>query len=395
MARDGVAVRAEIASAVAVFVGPGGTRMNVAATCVGLKISRKTFYKYVARYQAIGVEGLFPDSRRPRSSPTKLRVELEDVLVRIRKQEHDAGWDYGAEAVLMRLEEQRDALWPAGRALPSRATINRVFDARGLLAKTPQRRPRRRYRRFERSHVNALWQFDGFDYRLIGGSAGGMVATVLHLTDDCSRVDLALQAAVSENGEDIWVTFCIAAERYGLPAQLLTDNGTAFSGKRRGWASAFERRLGDLSVEAICSRVSHPETCGKNERAHQRVEKWLARQPQAATLGELQGLLDRYRDAYNNRRNRVLGKLTPHERFALGPIAYPAPFEIPTAVTHHRVSDRGSIGVDHVQVGLGRRYTGKPAIVFRTGDHLVVFIDNQMVRELVLDHTRTYQGRDH
>jgi transposase len=364
--------------------------MNVAATCRRLEISRKTFYKYVARYQAIGVEGLFPDSRRPRSSPTRLSAELEDVLVRIRKEEHDAGWDYGADAVLMRLEERREELWPQGRELPSRATINRVFDVRGLLAKTPQRRPRRRYRRFERSETNALWQFDGFDYRL----AGGMVAVVLHLTDDCSRVDLALQAAVSENGEDIWATFCIAAGRYGLPAQLLTDNAGAFSGRRRGWVSAFERRLDGLSVETISSRVAHPETCGKNERAHQRVQKWLTRQPRAATLVELQALLDSYRDAYNNRRNRVLGKLTPLERFVLGPQAYPAPFEIPTRVTRPTVSARGSFGIDKVQVGLGRRYQGKTALVFRTGDHLVVFTDNEMVRELDIDHTRIYQGRD-
>ena len=91
--------------------------------------------------------------------------------------------------------------------------------------------------------------------------------------------------------------------------------------------------------------------------------------------------------------DRVLGKLTPLERFALGPTAYPAPFETPTQVTHHRVCSRGSIGVDHTQVGLGRRYYGKAATVFRTGDHLVVFIDNEMARELILDHSRIYQGR--
>lgn len=390
MAKDGVAVRAEVASAVVAFVGSDGDRMNVTATCRRLGISRKSFYKYLARYQASGVEGLFPDSRRPRSSPTRLPTALEDVLVRLRKQEHNAGWDYGADAVLMRLEERREELWPTARALPSRATINRVFEARGLLAKTPQRRPRRRYRRFERSEVNALWQFDGFDYCLADGSR----AVVLHLTDDCSRVDLALQAAVSENGEDIWATFCIGAERYGLPAQMLSDNGRAFSGKRRGWLSAFERRLGELSVEAISSSVAHPQTCGKNERAHQRVQKWLARRPRAATLVELQVLLDSYREAYNNRRNRVLGKLTPLERFALGPMAYPVPFETSTNVTHHRVCSRGSISLDRVQIGLSRRYYGKPATVFRTGNHLVVFIDNEMVRELILDHTRIYQGRE-
>ncbi|MDQ5839986.1 MAG: hypothetical protein M3537_02295, partial [Chloroflexota bacterium] len=104
-------------------------------------------------------------------------------------------------------------LWPWDRPLPSRATVNRVFGARGLLVKVPQRRPRRRSRRFQRDQANELWQFDGFDYHL----AEGPMATVLHLSDDCSRVDLALQAVVSENGADVWDTFCLAVARYGLP----------------------------------------------------------------------------------------------------------------------------------------------------------------------------------
>lgn len=377
----------------ATYVSPVGARMNVAATCRRLGISRETFYKYVARYQAIGVEGFFPDSRRPRSSPAGFPVELEDVLVRIRKQESEAGWDYGADAVLMRLEElvaAGDVAWPPGRGLPSRSTINRIFDARGVLAKTPQRAPRRRFRRFARHEVNALWQYDGFDVAL----SGGRRSRVLHLVDDCSRTDLALQAAISENGADVWATFCLAVERYGLPAQVLTDNGHAFSGKRRGWASAFERALAELEVQAICASVAHPQTCGKNERAHQRVLKWLARQPLPETLQELQTLLDTYRKAYNDRRNQVLDGLTPHERFRLGPTAYPAGAKTRTHVARYLVSSRGAIGVDATLVALGRPHAGQTATVFRTNDHLVVFINNQVVRELVLDHTRRYQRRD-
>ena len=389
MARDGVAVRADIASAVASFVGPDGDRMNVTATCGRIGISRKTFYKYVARYQALGVDGFFPDSRRPRSSPARLPAALEDVLIAIRKQEHDAGWDYGADAVLMRLEEQREQLWPPDRPLPSRATINRVLDARGLLAKTPQRRPRCRYRRFERDHANGLWQFDGFEYVL----ASGAKVVVLHLSDDCSRVDLALQAAVSENGLDVWATFCLAVQRYGLPAQVLTDNGAAFSGRRRGWISDFERRLGELDVRSITSTVSHPQTCGKNERAHQRVQKWLNRQPRPSSAVELQAMLDTYREQFNNRRNKVLNKLTPNQRWELGPRAYPGDYEQPTTLTTHTASASGGIGMDATLIGLGRRHAHKTAIVFRTGDHVAVFIDGILVRDLLIDRTRRYQPK--
>jgi len=380
-------VDAEVAAAVAAFVE--GASMNVAARCRELGIRPKTFYKYVGRFRERGVPGLFPDSRRPLSSPTRLPAAWEDVLVTVRKEEAEAGWDYGAEAVLMRLEEQPDR-WPDPGPLPSRATVNRVFEARGVLAKTPQRRPRRRYRRFERTEVNALWQFDGFECEL----ADGVKVMVLQLSDDCSRVDLALQAVPSENGADVWATFCLAVGRYGLPAQLLTDNGPAFSGKRRGWISDLEQRLAVLAVQAITSRVGHPQTCGKNERAHQRVQKWLARRPPAPDLAELQTLLDSYREAYNDRRNRVLAKLTPNQRFQLGPTAYPVGLAQTTLLTRHTVSQSGGIGVDGHLIGLGRRHRGKSATCFRNRDYLVVFIDDHLARELIIDRSRRYQPQD-
>lgn len=384
---------AAVAAAVAAYVAPG-PRQNVSAICRELGISRKTFYKYLNRFHSLGVEGFYPLSRRPRRSPTKLPADLEDVLITIRKHEAEEGWDYGADAVLMRLEEQilaGTSSWPTDRLLPARSTVNQVFDQRGQLVKVPQRTPRRPSRRFERSEVNALWQFDGFEYVL----ATGETVMVLQLTDDCSRTDLALQAAVSENGSDIWATFCLAVERYGLPAQLLTDNGAGFSGKRRGWISVFERNLADLGVHAISSRISHPQTCGKNERAHQRTQKWLRRRPAARDIAELQKLLDQYRDGYNNRRNRVLGKLTPHQRFDLGPLATVP--DLPPAITtltRHLVTATGSIGLDGLLIGLGRRHAGQRVTVFRTGALVAVFEGHELVRSLTLDYNRRYQPQD-
>ncbi|MDQ3664829.1 MAG: DDE-type integrase/transposase/recombinase [Actinomycetota bacterium] len=375
----------KIAAAVAAFVR--GEPMNVTRRSGELGISAKTFYKYVGRFGSVGVDGFYPDPRRPLTSPTRLPVELEDVLVRIRKEEAEAGWDYGAEAVLMRLEERRH-LWPARRRLPARSTVNRVFDARGQLDKVPNRKPRRKPRRFQRDRVNELWQFDGFEYVL----ADGTKAVVLHLTDDCSRTDLALQAARSENGLDVWQTFCCAVGRYGLPAAVLNDNAGAFSGRRRGWTAKFEQRLADLGVRAIAARRCHPQTCGKNERAHQRVQKWLARRPRAKNPAELQQLLDNYREQFNDRRNRVLGKLTPHQRFDLGPLASPDnALEPVTHITRHTVSTTGSIGLNGALIGLGRRHVGKPAICFRNGDHVTVFVEDTFARELTLDQSRHYQ----
>ena len=218
---------------------------------------------------------------------------------------------------------------------------------------------------------------------------------VLQLSDDCSRVDLALQAARSENGVDVWATFCLAVERYGLPVQLLSDNGNAFSGRRRGWTSDFDRRLTDLGVQPITARVSHPQTCGKNERGHQRVQKWLARRAPAADLPALQTLLEEYREGYNSRRNRVLDKLTPHQRFDLGPLAtLPDLPPAVTTLTRHTISASGGLGLDGLLIGLGRKHAGKPALAFRTGAFVAIFIDDELTRALTLNHAVRYQRRD-
>lgn len=376
-----------MAAAVAAYVG--GERFDVTAKCVELKVARQTFYKYVRRFRAEGVDGFYPRSRRPHTSAGRLPAVAEDVLVEVRKREHGAGWDYGADAVLMQLAAN-PGLWPVDRPLPARSTVNRVFADRGQLVRVPQRAPRRVSRRFQRDKVNDLWQYDGFEWRL----GDGKTVVVLHLNDDCSRLDLALQVARSENSSQVWEAFCLAVDRYGLPSAVLTDNGVAFSGRRRGRTAAFEANLADLAVRAITSRINHPQTCGKNERAHQRVLKWLRRQPSAADAAELQAQLEVYRNAYNNRPNRVLAGLTPQQRYDLGPISSPDPAPLPPLIlTRNPVSDAGSIGVDKTRIGIGRRYAGATAVVFRRGDQVSVFVDDDLVRAVVLDHSRRYQPR--
>ena len=73
----------------------------------------------------------------------------------------------------------------------------------------------------------------------------------------------------------------------------LTDNAAVFTGKPRGGGRvALELELDLLGVKLDHSRPRHPQTCGKVERFHQTQKKWLAAQPPAATLAELQRQLE-------------------------------------------------------------------------------------------------------
>lgn len=374
----------------------GGERVNVSAECVVLGCSPKTFYKYLARFEREGIGGFYPRSRRPLTSPTRVDAVVEDAVVRARKELDDAGWDAGAEQIAFFLGDRVEdpEYWVPGRVVPSRATINRILGRRGQIVRVPQRRPRRATRRFQADQPNTMWQMDGFDYVL----ATGHTVVVLQISDDCSRFDLALRAAPSENGLDVWAAVVWAGSRYGFPVRFLTDNGTAFSGARRGWVSALEENLRALGVVPITSSVAHPQTCGKNERAHATVQKWLAKHPPAADLAELQSLLDHYRDHYNHHRRKThLGGMTPAERYTLGPLDGPGnqPTPWPVHIKTATVSTSGCIGIDQHLLGIGRPYAGELVTVIRQHHQIAVFDTNQLIAEFTLTGHRGYLAKNH
>jgi transposase InsO family protein len=391
MARDGVPVGPEFAALVA-RVGDG-EKADVSAECARLGVSRKTFYKYLKRFAVEGVDGFYPRSRRPLTSPRRVSAAVEDALVRVRKELDDEGWDAGADQLAFWIGDHPDS-WPAGEPVPARATINRVLERRGQIVRVPQRRPRSARRRFEAAQPNHMWQMDGFDYTL----ADGQVVCILQILDDCSRFDLSLRAARSENGVDAWAAVLWASSRYGLPARFLTDNGSAFSGARRGWVAALEENLRALGVAPCTSAVAHPQTCGKDERAHATVLKWLRKRPPASSLEDLQRLLDNYRDRYNHERRKThLGGMTPARRYDLGPKDGPGsePWPWPVLIRTATVSSSGCIGIDKHLLGVGRRHAGTSVTYVRQHRDIAVFASNQLIAEFTLSGQRRYQPKKH
>lgn len=389
MARDGVPVGPELAALVARV--HEGARVQVKAECAVLGVSTKTFYKYLARFAEEGVEGFYPRSRRPLRSPTRVGVGVEDVLVRARKELDDEGWDAGAEQIAFWIRDHPQ-VWPVGAVVPSRATINRVLERRGQIVRVPQRRPRRSRHRFEAAQPNTMWQMDGFEFDL----ADGTTVVILQIIDDCSRFDLGLRAAPSENGADVWAAVLHAGEHHGFPARFLTDNGGAFSGRRRGWISRLEENLRAIGVHPITSSVGHPQTCGKNERAHSTVLKWLRRRPAPETLEDLQGLLDTYRHRYNHHRRKThLDGMTPAERYELGPTDGPGcnPSPWPVSIRTATVSTSGCIGVDKHTLGLGRRWARNQVTTIRRHHEIAVFASNQLIAEFTLTSPRGYVAK--
>jgi transposase InsO family protein len=370
----------ELVAAVA-RVAAGG-RVNVARVCRQRQVSRTTFYHYLDRFRREGAAGFIPRSRAPRSRPGAMPGRVREAVIRARKELDDEGRDNGPISIGWRLED--DGFQP----LPSRSTIYRILRDAGQIVAQPQKAPRAS-RRFEFADPNGCWQVDGLDYTL----TDGQVVCILQILDDHSRLDVCCFAAASENGQDAQRAFERAFAGYGCPVCVLSDNSRAFSGRLRGGMAALERFLAARGITAITASRAHPQTCGKNERAHQTLQKWLAKQPTAATLAQLQGLLDSYRLMYNNRRHQGIGGATPQQRFDARDKACSSARPRAAGRATRPISTTGVVAFDGCSIILGRRWAGATATLYWQHDRVAVMVDDQLVRILTLNRTTRYQPR--
>jgi transposase InsO family protein len=358
-------------------------RLTVSATCARLGISRQTYYKYRSRFDAEGVSGLIPRSRRPHRSPGGTPEPMVQLIVAARAALSLEGWDNGATSIYYRL--LRDGQQP-----PTARTVHRVLARAGLIQPQPGKRPRSSFRKFEFPATDDCWQIDAFSYLL----ADGEEVVVFELIDDRSRSLLDARGWPDEDTLGAWTCVAQAIHRYGKPLMVLSDNSLAFTGRKLGNVVLFEKNLITLGIKPIWTSPRHPQTCGKNERGHRTARHWLSRRPPAANLEELQQLLDRYRDGFNNRPHQALDGATPLEQRAASMRTNPRPGlapSYPTTVSTHTATSHGAIGVSGVIVGLGVEYAGQQVSCFNTNDHVLIFYKHHLVHQFTIDRSRNYQ----
>ena len=225
---------------------------------------------------------------------------------------------------------------------------------------------------------------------------------VLNVIDDHSRQLVASAALAVFKAADVVATFHQAAAVHGYPAQLLTDNGAVFTAAPRGGRCAIELEADRLGISLRHSRPYHPQTCGKVERLHQTLKRFLAKQEPAATLAELQRQLDRFRSYYNDHRpHRALGRRTPSVAYASRPKASSTGLVIPPhyRVRRDRIDGVGAVTLRHDSrmhhIKVGRRHAGRRVVMLVAGLSVIVTEDGELLRELILDPTRSYQPLGH
>ena len=367
----------------------GRSKSEVART---YGVSRRWVITLVARFLAEGEPGLQPRSRRPRSSPGRTAQAVEDETVALRKDLDRHGHEAGAATIAAHLQQRHGP-----GAVPAVSTIWRILSARGFVTPQPHKRPKSSWQRFVADAPNERWQLDITHYPL----GDDTDVEILNILDDHSRLCLDSRARRIFTARDVDTTFTATTSTYGDPAGLLSDNGAVFTGApRRGGRVALELTCHARGIRFTHSRPYHPQTCGKVERFHQTLKKWLDRQPRPATVRQLQALLDQFRNYYNTvRPHRALDRRTPQQAYQARPKAVPTGTPLDTGhyrVRHDRIDGSGVITLRHNSrlhhIGLGRRHAGTRVLVLVRDLHIrVLNTDGELLRELTLDPTRDYQ----
>jgi len=261
-------------------------------------ISTHSIQRWVRAYRLHGAAGLEP--QRPVTRKSRVAEEVRQQAVAV-KREHP---EYGPRRI-------SDVLKRFFFMRTSPATVHKSLAAKGLVTKAPVKAeknpPKPRF--FERATPNQLWQSDILTIRL-----GGKNAYLIGFIDDYSRYVTSLGMYRSQTAEHVLETYRRAVADYGVPKEVLTDNGrqyTNWRGKTR-----FEQELEKDRVKHIRSRPHHPMTLGKIERFWKSL---LGEFLQRAQFGSFEEAVERtalWVKYYNHKRpHQGIGGLCPADRF--------------------------------------------------------------------------------
>ena len=317
------------------------------------KVSRSWIYKLLERFKQGGYASLEPRSRRPRSCSHQVEARVQKLILKLRRELAAAGHDAGPQTIHFHLSKKL-------AEPPSVATIWRILKRHGLVTPQPQKRPKSSFIRFAAKLPNETWQADSTPWTL----ADGTPVEILNFLDDCSRVALASACFRTVKGHDVAHVFQAASNTFGLPASLLTDNGAVFTGRQRRGKVILELELERLGIVPKHSTAYHPQTCGKVERFHQTLKRFLRVRRPARSLAELQHQLDIFRVYYNNvRPHRALNRQAPMAVF--NALVKAKPLNQPTPVDHRVRQDKidrfGSVTLRylsrlrHIRVGTAHK----------------------------------------
>jgi transposase InsO family protein len=284
--------------------------------------------------------------------------------------------------------------------LPSESGVYRCLVRAGLIDAGRRQRRDRRWKRWERGVPMELWQMD-----VVGGFvlADGTSAKALTGVDDHSRFCVSAKLMRRERTRAVCQGLADALTAYGVPGQILTDNGKVFTG-RFGHPPVevlFDRICRENGIEHLLTEPRSPQTTGKVERFHRSLRGEFDTRQVFSSLATAQQALDEWVQYYNTERpHQGLQMNTPLSRFATASDEQPdagsdrlRPIHVTADRTGQdwvarRVASNGIVSVAWQQVSVGKHHAGADCDVLVTDKILQFWIGDELCKTV----TRTSTG---
>jgi transposase InsO family protein len=332
-----------------------------AVICERFEISRKTGYKWLARYEEGGPAALVDGEPVPRRCRHATPGAVVNAVVEARK----AHPFWGPKKLRSWLSEREPTL-----ALPAASTIGTLLLRHGLI------RPRRRRPRepltgtalTQCDRPNAVWSVD---FKGHFGLGDGTRCHPLTVSDGFSRYLLRCEGLSEPREEPVRVQFERVFREFGLPARIRSDNGAPFATQSPAGLSALSVWWIKLGIVPERIEPGHPEQNGRHERMH-RTLKAEATRPAEINLTAQQRVFDRFRREYNDERpHEALNQTPPARHYTPSPRVFPE-HELPPPhygddVEVRLTYENGTIGWPGGKVLIGRVLAGEPVAVERIG----------------------------
>lgn len=349
---------------------------NLRELCRRFGISAKTGYKWLQRAKEDPDEPLIDRSRRPHTSPTRTPAAIEAKVVEARRQFPT----WGGRKLHQYLTQQ------GMESVPHPSTITAILHRHGRIDPEQVATPEAP-NRFEHPEPNALWQLDFMGHvPMVTGRLHPLV-----LIDDHSRFALGVWACDNEQRQTVQQALTTTFQYYGLPAALLTDNGSPWGSSGAGGITGLEAWLTQLGIQLLHGQPYHPQTQGKVERLHRTLATDVTNTQRFVDLAAAQRAFDRWRGIYNRLRpHDALAGAPPASRYspsripfpkALPPIEYDADDAVRTVQSHGMISFRGQM----FPVGTGLQ--GLPVAVRPTSedDIFTIHFCHRLLRSIDLN----------
>ena len=286
-------------------------------------VSRQSVHTWLVRYRQEGIAGLEDRSHQVHAHPWRIPAGIEEVICELRRGHPRMG---SAAAGV------RDGPpWPPGDPL-ERSTG--PWSATDWSSRSRGAEGARITGAGNVARPMELWQLDVTASAFLVSGAEVKIVTGI---DDHSRFCVLAKAVMRATARPVCLAFTEAMRAYGVPEEVLTDNGKVFTGRfhKPGVPVEvlFDKICRENGITHRLTKIHSPTTTGKIERLHQTLQRELLDvHGPFESIDALQAALDAWRQEYNaDRPHQSLGMAFPASRFM--PADSPLDLRIPAQLT--------------------------------------------------------------